>query len=211
MDDAFAKRLTYADRLLGVIETGFNFFGGALVFALMFLGVVQIFLRAVFRDPIYGYIDIVEISMVGFAVLSISYVQKIGGHVRMELVVGHLKGRIKWLVEAISSGLGICLVGMLIPFSYNHFERALNFGDSTIDIELSTWPAKLVVPIALGILLLRLIIELFGFIRMTLHPDFAPVGVPVHKDVMQLAEEEIQHAEEDIVHEHPSDSRGGRV
>ncbi len=209
MDDLFAKRLATADRLLGVIETGFNFLAGALVFGLMFLGVVQIFLRAVFRDPIFGYIDIVEISMVGFAVLSISYVQKIGGHVRMELVIVRLKGRVKWFVEVLSTSLAIFIVGVLIPFSYNHFERALNFGDSTIDIEISTWPAKLVVPVALTVLLIRLSIEFLGFLRLTLHPDLEPVGVPVHKDAMQLAEEEIQHAEEDIVHEHPSDRRSG--
>ena len=96
----------------------------------MFLGVVQIVLRTVFRAPIFGYIDIVEIAMVGFAVLAISYVQRVGGHVRMELLVAKLNGRAHWLAETIGSLLGIFIVAVLIPYSYDHFQRAFDFGDS---------------------------------------------------------------------------------
>lgn len=187
-----------------------NLFAGVLIFSLMFLGVTQILLWTVFRMPLFGYIDIVEVSMVGFAVLSISFVQRLGGHVRMELLVGHLKGRWHWLAETIGSALGIFIVTVLIPFSYKHFERALNFGDSTIDIELPTWPAKLVVPVALSVLLVRLIIQLLGYLRLLLSPELTPVAVPVLKRVEEVAEEEIQQSEDDIRHEHLSAAERGR-
>jgi TRAP-type C4-dicarboxylate transport system permease small subunit len=208
MNDLFGRRLAWADGLLARVENGLNFFAGALIFGLMLLGVAQIILRTAFRAPIFGYIDIVEVSMVGFAVLAISFVQRVGGHVRMELLVSRLKGRLHWLAEAVGTGLGIFIVAVLIPYSYRHFERALNFGDSTIDIEIPTWPAKLIVPVALGILLLRLCIQMLGYWRLIVHPERPPVAVPVFKDVEQLAEEEILHAEEDIVHEPPGGRRG---
>jgi TRAP-type C4-dicarboxylate transport system permease small subunit len=210
MNDLFGRRLARADRLLAVLENGLNLFAGLLVFGLMFLGVAQIILRTVFRAPIFGYIDMVEVSMVGFAVLSISFVQRVGGHVRMELLVSRLKGRLHWLAEAVGTGLGIFIVAVLIPYSYRHFERALNFGDSTIDIEIPTWPAKLIVPVALTILLVRLCVQMAGYWRLIVHPEREPVAVPVLKDVEQLAEDEILHAGEDIVHEHLSNAeRGG--
>ncbi len=209
MLDPFGARLRQADRFLTVIENGLNFFGGALVFALMFLGVIQIILRTVFRSPIFGYIDIVEISMVGFAVLSISFVQRIGGHVRMEILVTHLRGRLYWMAEAFGNMLAAFIVAVLIPYSYSHFVRAYDFGDSTIDIELSTWPAKLIVPVALSILLVRLTIQLFGCFRLIAQPDLEPVAVPTIKNVEQQAEEEILHAEEDIVHERLSEAERG--
>ena len=209
MTDSFGRRLARADGFLTQIENALNLFAGGLVFGLMFLGVAQIILRNVFSAPMFGYIDIVEFSMVGFAVLSISFVQRVGGHVRMELLVARLKGRAHWAAEVVSTILAAFIVSVLIPYSYKHFDRALSFGDSTIDIEIPTWPAKLVVPVALTILLIRLIIQFFGYWRMMVNPDLQPIAVPVLKNVEEQAEDEILHAEEDILEEHLSDAERG--
>ena len=36
-------------------------------------------------------------------------------------------------------------------------------GDSTIDINLPTWPVKLIVPIMFGFLLTRLLLQIWGY------------------------------------------------
>ena len=189
--DRLARWLKLADRLLRPVENGLNLLGGTLVFGLMFLGMVQIVLRTVFRAPIFGYIDIVEFSMVGFAVLGISYVQRLGGHVRMEIVIGAIHGRMRWLTEAFGTAVAMAIVAVLIPYAYNHFDRAFSFGDSTIDIELPTWPGKLLVPITLAILLARLTVQFLGYWRLYRNPDAEPVAVPVAKTIAHQAEEEI--------------------
>ncbi len=193
-DDGLARLLKQADRLLSPIEDALNLLSGLLIFGLMFLGMLQIILRTVFRNPIFGYIDIVEATMISFALLSISQVQRLGGHVRMEILVGYLKGAALWAAETIGVVVQMFIVAVLIPYSYSHFMRSWSFGDSTIDIELPTWPAKLLVPIMLSVLLIRLCIQLLGFVRLTLNPDRLPVGVPVMKTVEQRAEEEIKGA-----------------
>lgn len=192
MTDGFGRLLEAGDRLLGRVENGLNLCAGVLIFALMLLGVVQIVLRTVFDAPIFGYIDVVEVSMVGFAVLSIAFVQRVGGHVRMEMLIGKLAGRVKWLVEGLGTGLAGFIVAVLIPYSWDHFERAFEFGDSTIDIELVTWPAKLVVPVALSVLLLRLALQFGGYLRLAAAPGLEPVAVPSIKDAAERAQEEIQ-------------------
>ncbi len=198
MADVFGRILARADFWLGRLEKGLNLAAGLLIFSLMFLGVAQIILRSVFRAPIFGYIDIVEVSMVGFAVLAISYVQRVGGHVRMELLVARFRGRALWIAEAVGTALAMFIIAVLIPYSYRHFERALEFGDSTIDIEIVTWPAKLVVPVALSILLARVVLQFAGYLRLALHPQREPVAVPLQNDVERSAAEEIRHAREDI-------------
>ena len=194
VDDAFGRGLQCADRLLGRCENGLNLVAGGLIFALMLLGVTQIVLRTLFGAPILGYIDVVEVAMVGFAVLSIAFVQRVGGHVRMELLIGRLTGRWLWLAEATGTALAAFIVAVLIPYSYRHFQRALAFGDSTIDIELATWPAKLAVPVALGFLLLRLLVQWAGYARLIVHPERQPVAVPIVKDAAAQAADEIQLA-----------------
>lgn len=207
MSDSLGLWLEKIDHIFSKLEDLLNLLAGTLVFCLMFLGVVQIILRTVFRDPIYGYIDIVEVSMVGFAVLSIGYVQRVGAHVRMELFVARIKGRLFWMAEGLSTLLSIITVAILIPYSYGHFLRSYNFGDSTIDIELLTWPAKLIVPIALSLLLFRLIIQLLGYLRLSANPELEPVAIPLLKDAESQAEEEIHQAEEDIVARKNIDTR----
>ena len=197
MNDAFGRRLNRADRYLGLVENGLNLCAGVLILALMLLGVAQIVLRTVFDAPIFGYIDVVEVSMVGFAVLSIAYVQRVGAHVRMEILVSRLRGRWLWLTEMLATALAAFIVGVLIPYAWRHFERAFDFGDSTIDIELATWPAKLVVPLALSVLLVRLLVQLAGYWRLVLRPELEPVAVPTIQDAAAQAEAEIRLSDSD--------------
>ena len=197
MNDAFGRRLNRADRYLGLIENGLNLCAGVLIFALMLLGVAQIVRRTVFDAPIFGYIDVVEVSMVGFAVLSIAYVQRVGAHVRMEILVSRLRGRWLWLTEMLGTALAAFIVGVLIPYAWRHFERAFEFGDSTIDIELATWPAKLIVPLALSVLLVRLLVQLAGYWRLVLRPGLEPVAVPTIQDAAAQAEAEIRLSDSD--------------
>ena len=189
--DATGCALQRADRLLGVVEDSLNLIAGGLIFALMLFGVAQIVARTLFAAPILGYIDVVEVAMVGFAVLSIAFVQRVGGHVRMELLLGRLTGRPLWLLEVLATAAAAFIVAVLIPASYRHFARAFEYGDSTIDVELATWPAKLVVPCALAVLLVRLGVQLAGYLRLVRHPEYAPVAVPASKDAATLASEEI--------------------
>ena len=197
VEDALGRGLRRADRWLGAAENGLNFCAGLLIFALMLFGVAQILLRLLWRSPILGYIDLVELSMVGFAVLSIAFVQRVGGHVRMELLISRLHGRPLWLMEAFGALLAAFIVAVLIPYSYDHFQRAFQFGDSTIDLELATWPAKLTVPIALSALLLRLLVQFAAYWRLALRPDLEPVAVPAIKNLRAQAEDEIALAQDD--------------
>jgi TRAP-type C4-dicarboxylate transport system permease small subunit len=192
--DGLGRFLARADRIWSPLENALNLLSGILIFALMLMGMVQIILRVVWRNPIYGYIDIIEVGMIAFALFSISYVMREGGHVRMELLVSNLKGRALWIAELIGVAVAFIITAILIPYSWTYFYRAWSFGDSTIDIELSTWPAKLVVPVMLSVLLVRLLIQLAGFLRLSMNPDLPPVAVPVLKSVEQQAEEEIEGA-----------------
>ncbi len=161
----------------------------------MLTAAVQVVSRKVFNLPIPGYIDIAEQSIAIFAFLSIAYCQRLGGHVRMEIFLSAMKGRSKWVSEAIQTTASILIISILMYFSFKHFQRAWVFGDSTIDIGLPTWPSKLMIPVALATLNLRLLIQLAGYIRLAIDPELEPIGVPLIKDVVEQAEEEAAQIE----------------
>lgn len=91
----------------------------------MVLGVVQIVSRTVFNKPITGYIDLVELSMASMAFLGTAYCQRLGAHIRMELLVGRLSGRALWAAEIFGTLVALFIVGVLVWYSGGHFWRAL--------------------------------------------------------------------------------------
>jgi len=192
-DDTLENRnlLARLNRGLIPIENLANLLAAFAIMALMILGVLQIVLRSVFNNPIDGYIDLVELSMASMAFLGAAYTQRVGSHIRMELLIGRLKGRALWTIEALGAALGMFIIGVLIYYSYGHFLRAYTLGDTTIDAEYVTWPSKLLVPIAFSIWWVRLALQSAGALRLVLHPGAAPIAVIVAKDVAEQAKDEI--------------------
>ncbi|MCF2906642.1 TRAP transporter small permease [Octadecabacter sp. CECT 8868] len=181
------------------IEDLANLLAAVAIMALMFLGVAQIVLRTIFNNPIDGYIDLVELSMASMAFLGAAYTQRMGSHIRMELLMSRLSGRGLWAVEAFGAAVAMFIIGVLIYYSYGHFLRAYTLGDTTIDAEYPVWPSKLLVPIAFSIWWCRLALQFFGALRLVIFPQAEPVGVVVMKDVAEQAQDEIHEVMGDDV------------
>jgi len=187
-----SSRLSRADRIVFRIERALTLTGGLVILALMLLAVIQILGRKLFNVPIPGFIDWVEQAMAVFAFLGIAYCQRQGGHIRMDIVVGMLRGRLLWLTEFISVGVILALTVALTVGSWRHFLRAFENGDSSIDIALPTWPAKLMVPVALAVLALRLVLQLWAYGRAIKSGSETPVAVPLIEDAATQAAHEAE-------------------
>ena len=195
-DDSLGRLVATGDRLLSPVEDALNFVAAIAVLFLMGLGVVQVVMRLrwLFNAPIFGYIDMIELAMPILAVLGISYCQRHGVHIRMDILIQHLRGRALWLAEAAAALIALAIVVLLTRFSWQFFLDAFQIGDSTVDAEFPTWPSKLLVPAALAILSLRLLLQLLGALRLVIDPAREPVGVVVPLDVAGQAQEEIREA-----------------
>jgi TRAP-type C4-dicarboxylate transport system permease small subunit len=191
--------LSRLDRALFKFESFLALVGGSLILALMFLAVAQILGRKFLNMPVLGFIDLVEQAMAVFAFMGIAYCQRLGGHIRMDIVVGALKGRALWLVEIIAVVFMLLLTMALTLGSWLHFKRAFDNGDSSMDIGIPLWPAKLVVPLALSILVLRLLMQLWGYSRAFMENAERPVAVPLVESAAEQAahEADVLHGEDD--------------
>ena len=183
--------LSRLHRSLIPIEDLANLLAAIAILLLMVLGVMQIGLRTIFNTPITGYIDLVELSMASMAFLGAAYCQRLGAHIRMELLVGRLRGRPLWATEIFATSVAMIIIGVLIWYGAGHFLRSYTLGDTTIDAEYPVWPSKLLVPVAFSIWFLRLAIQLFGSIRMFADPSREPIAVVTVKDVADQAQDEI--------------------
>ncbi|MEM7742968.1 MAG: TRAP transporter small permease [Pseudomonadota bacterium] len=205
--DAFGRLVWRMDRATRLPEDALNFIAALAIMFLMLLGVVQIGLRLrelcipftdtcvqLLNAPIFGYIDMIELAMPILAIIGISYVQRQGAHIRMDILMGRLSGRVLWIIEAFAAICTLIIAVLLARFAWTFFYDAYSIGDSTTDAEISTWPSKLLVPFAFALWVIRMLVQFLGAIRLSLNPDLPPVGVVVQKDIAAQAQDEIRDA-----------------
>ena len=198
-DDSLLSRI---DRSLFKLETTMALAGGFVILALMLIAVAQILGRKLLNLPVPGFIDWVEQAMAVFAFLGVAYCHRLGGHIRMDILVSQLKGRALWFAEFTSTLVIFLLILVLTWGSWLHFMRAYSLGDSSIDIALPLWPAKLLVPVAFGVLALRLVVHLISYGKAVISGEDEPVAIPLIEDAATQAAHEAEavdskHVEED--------------
>jgi TRAP-type C4-dicarboxylate transport system permease small subunit len=140
--------------------------------------------RKFFDLPIFGYIDIVEIMMAFMVFLALAYTERLG-HIRMELFVSALGGG-GCRCSACRRGLGLAIVAVLLVYS-DHAMQAPLPGRLHHRRPDSLWPSKLVVPIALGMLFVRLLVSLWAYVRVIIDPSKHLIGVPEAIDAEEQA------------------------
>ena len=204
---AEASLLAKLDGRLTKIEDGLSMVAAYFILGLMILGTMNVVGRKL-GIPVWGYNDLVTLSMVTFSFLPVAAMQRVGGHIRMELVIRQLSGRTLWLAEFLGVLLAVFIMVVLIYFSFTAFMRAFELGDSTIDREIATWPSKIWVPIAFSVLVARLILQTVGYGRLIIDPEATPIAVPIMQEVSEQAEKEIHDAFGDE-EEEASTGRGG--
>lgn len=191
--------LSRVDRALARLEAFMALLSGVAVFGLMLLAVVSVSGRNLLNMPLPGYVDWIEFAMPLIAFLGIAWTQRQGGHIRMDILIGRLNGRALWAAEIATTLVALALIALLIWGSWAHFLRSIDFAaplwsrDSSIDIKLPLWPAKLIVPVAFSVLALRLVLQLWGYGRAFAGNLSEPVAVPLTLSVEEQAAEEARH------------------
>lgn len=195
-DDSTLSRL---DRRFYSVEKVLAFVSGLAVLSLMFLAVISVGGRNLFNAPLPGYVDWIQQFMPLIAFWGISFAMRDGGHIRMDIVIGQLKGRALWTAELITTLVTLAFIVLLIWGSYAHFDRSFDCSrplcsaDSSIDIAIPLWPAKLFAPFAFFVLACRLVLQVWGYARALKEGTDTPVAVPLVKSAADMALEEAEH------------------
>ena len=193
--------LSKLDRMLLPLERFSALLSGLAIFSLMFLAVYSVTGRKFFASPMLGYVDYIEAIMPLIAIMGVSYVARDGTHIRMDMVIGALRGRALWLFEFLTVALMLLLIVFLTWGAWAHFDRSFDCSvplcsrDSSIDVGIPTWPSKLIVPIAFVILTLRLLLQAWGYARAFFLGLENPVAVPLNLSVAEQARIEAETLE----------------
>jgi len=210
---ADSSLLSRLDRALLPLERFMALISGIAAFSLMFLAAYSVAGRqldktfaaplfdaiSLMDGPLMGYVDYIESLMPLIAILGVSYVQREGGHIRMDIIIGRFKGQMYWALELFGVLLMLLLMTALVWGSWSHFDRSFDCArplcsrDSSIDIGLPIWPSKLVVPVAFAIVSARLLLQAIAYGRAMILGLETPVAVPLPQSAAQQAQSEADH------------------
>ena len=105
-------------------------------------------------------------------------------------------------LEFLTVMLILVVILALIWGSWAHFDRSFDFSkplwsrDSSIDIGIPMWPAKLLVPVAFSLLAVRLVLQMIGYGRALVLGLERPVAVPLILTIEEQAMAEAAHLAE---------------
>lgn len=150
------KTFVAVDNFFRHIEDWLNLASVFIIMFFMFFASAEIIGRYVFNHPIHGHLEIVELIMAGVVFFGVAYTERTGGHVRMELFVTKvLRGRSYHLAEFITTAAALLTFIFILYYTTKSSWDALQFGDTTPDAYIPTWPSKFAIPIGSLFLCIR--------------------------------------------------------
>lgn len=186
--------LSRCDQWLHKWEHRLTLLAGIVVLSIVLFSVINIVGRGVFNKPFNAYFDLMGQSVPLIAFLGISYCQRSGGHIRMDLLLIRLTGRWLWCFELFNSLFATLVIGVLTWGAFLHTKRSFTLGDSTEDISLIIWPFKAVIAVMFAVLVLRLVIQCWAYLRIIIVNDNRPIAIPVPEDIETQARRESDQA-----------------
>lgn len=131
------------------------------IMGLMLIMVADVIGRKVFNSPLSGTTEIAEMTLVGVVYLSISHVQRNGGHIKIDLFADYLPATIRSIFDIVGLTLSFVVCGFITWGSTWLALESVRLQDFTMGVvRVPLWPGKLVVAIGFGLLTLRLLRDL---------------------------------------------------
>jgi TRAP-type C4-dicarboxylate transport system permease small subunit len=115
---------------------------------MMLVTVVDVVLRSLFKYPIFGTFDLVELFLVALIFLGLPETFRRGDHVVVDVGDHHVSRRVVALLRVLAALLAVVLLGLMLWYSVVPARDTYVFGDRTLDLGLPRYLHWL--PILLG-------------------------------------------------------------
>lgn len=137
----------------------------------------MIFIRFVLNGSTIWQTEAVIYLMVAATLVGLPYVQRLRGHVNVDLFPMMLKGTMRRMLAYLTLGTSIAVIAMMLWYGFEYWLYAYERGwrsDTVWGVRL--WIPYLSIPVGLGLLLLQLVADL---VAVVLRID-TPFGLESH-------------------------------
>jgi len=165
-------KLNRAKRVLQILSSWLDrvvhfswYLAGALITLMAFVTGYGVFTRYVLRDPDPYTYEIASILMLACVVFAIAHTQKLGRHLRIDLLDRSLPARLRLiLLNVIGPSIGLVFCAVLTWKTWETAWSALETGEVTRGIwVIPTFPIRIIIPIGTGLLCLVLLNQILRY------------------------------------------------
>jgi len=154
------------------VSWGFGLLAGTLTVAMMLAVTYEVLARYVFRNPTDWVLTVTEMMLAACAFLGAAYTLRVGGHVRIDLVVNRLRPRVRGILSTITSIIALTYCAVVTWQGWLLFLRCnqLNWrDDSPAMLPLS--PVYFIVPLGAFLLSIQYLVKIHSDIRSVTATD----------------------------------------
>lgn len=158
-------------RAVAAISTLAGWCSAAMIVAAVAITCQMIFVRWVLNGSTVWQTEAVIYLVIAATLVGLPYVQRLRGHVNVDLIPLSLPPRARFALSLLTSALSIVIISIMLWYGYEYWHFAWDRGwrsDTVWGVRL--WIPYLAIPIGFGLLLLQLIADLVAVLTGTDKP-----------------------------------------
>ena len=152
-------------RLVAAISTFAGWCAAAMIVAAVIITCQMIWVRSVLNGSTIWQTEAVIYLVVTATLIGLSYVQRLRGHVNVDLVPLSLPPRLRMAMAVVTLTLSIAIVALMLFYGYEYWHFAWDRGwrsDTVWGVKL--WIPYLALPVGFALLLLQLVADLVALL-----------------------------------------------
>jgi len=152
-------------RIVAMISTLAGWCSAAMVVAAVVITCQMIFVRLVLNASTVWQTEAVIYLVIAATLVGLPYVQRLRGHVNVDLFPLSLAPRPRFLMACLTLSLSILIVAMLLFYGFEYWYLAWSRGwtsDTVWGVKL--WIPYLAIPVGFGLFLLQLVADLVAVV-----------------------------------------------
>lgn len=140
--------------------------GGIGTMAAMFLGTIEVVGTQMLHTPVPGALELTESTMVLIVFGALAYAQIRRSHIRVELIYTNMGPRVRAVMDVFADICALVFFSLLLWQAYHEAVYSLQIGEATVGlIRFPLFPARIILAVGTGLLILQLILDLITDIR----------------------------------------------
>lgn len=161
-------------RMVAMISNISGWCAAAMIMAAVTITCQMIFVRFVLQASTIWQTEAVIYLVIAATLIGLAYVQRMRGHVNVDLFPLSLPPKARFGLAVLTLGLSILIVGLMVYYAYEHWHFAWVRGWKSETVwGVRLWIPYLALPIGFALLLLQLVAD---FVALLLRID-APFGI----------------------------------
>jgi len=141
-------------RTINFLSRIMNYMAMGVLVLMMLLTVSDVLMRFLFRNPIMGSTELIEVMMAVVVFLALAWGAVTREHLKVDLLISHLSPRVQAIVDSITMFMGL---GMVAIITWRSFLDSMDVQTSSALLKFPMYPFHWIMTLGFAVLCLAMV------------------------------------------------------